>query len=512
MGTDHPSITQQRMREYADRWGLTADEDLLENHRELLDGLVDSVEGIVDAPVERVATSDADRTFDVDATDDPHNAWLSRCRVTRPSGGPLSEWTVGLKDNVALAGAPMTCGSRVLSDFEANVDAAVVRRVLDAGATVVGKQNMDAFALGATGDLSEFGPTQNPHDETRLAGGSSAGSAAAVAAGDCDLSIATDQGGSIRAPSAWCGCVGMKPTYGLVPYTGLFSADPSVDHAGPITRTVADNAASLGILTGADDVGDVLRDRRQSRNHPTYDQTIGHEVEDLRVGVVEEGFGRERSDDAVDEAVREALDELESAGVETDAVSVPALDHTAAMLDLVGTLGAARTTFGPGRPATTRNGRHWTELNAAIADADPETYPPNVTSLCFMAAHLADSDLGWLYGVMKNCAVEATRVIDALLDEYDALALPTTPMLPMAVEPDLDVFERIERNAGVMVNTALFDHTGHPALSVPCGTSQGLPVGLQLVGDRYDEQTLYRLGGAVEAAADVSRPSDQGAG
>jgi len=203
-------------------------------------------------PERGAGTERASGAGGVDDPADPYNAWLCRCRIPGAASGPLADLTVGIKDNAAVAGLPCTQGSRALTEFVPTVDATVVGRLLDAGATVAGKHNMDAFALGDAGELGGFGPTLNPHDRTRLAGGSSAGSAAAVAAGDCDAAIGTDQAGSVRTPAAWCGVVGVKPTYGLVPYTGLFGMDFGFDHAGVLAGSVADAAQVLETVAGED--------------------------------------------------------------------------------------------------------------------------------------------------------------------------------------------------------------------------------------------------------------------
>jgi len=204
------------------------------------------------------AREDADAEGVDDAGDDPYNAFVTRCEIVGADGGPLAGVTVGIKDNIAVAGVEMTCGSRVFAGYRPRRDATVVTRLLAAGATVVGKTAMDDMAVSGTGEVSATGPVLNPHDTDYLAGGSSGGSAAAVAAGQVDLALGTDQAGSVRIPAAWCGCVGLKPTHGLVPYTGVTPLGHTYDHVGPLARTVEDCARALSVLAGPAD-----RDPRQ---------------------------------------------------------------------------------------------------------------------------------------------------------------------------------------------------------------------------------------------------------
>ena len=189
------------------------------------------------------------------AVDDPYNAIVRRCRVKADIDGPLTGKRIGLKDSIAIAGIPMTCGSKVLEGFVPTLDSVVTDRLLRAGATISAVTNMDDFAFSGGGDTSTYGPTLCPFDLTRTAGGSSSGSAAALYYDDVDIAIGADQGGSIRVPAAWCGAVGLKPTYGLVPYVGIAGIDQTFDHCGPIALCVEDAALVLGVIAGADEFG-----------------------------------------------------------------------------------------------------------------------------------------------------------------------------------------------------------------------------------------------------------------
>jgi amidase len=364
---------------------------------------------------------------------------------------------------------------------------------------------MDTFAFGGTGDLQEFGSTLNPADPDYLAGGSSSGSAAAVAAKTCDIGLGTDQAGSVRGPSAWCGCVGMKPTHGLVPYTGGFSTDRSLDHIGTITRTIEKNARALGAIAGPDISDGVLLDPRQRRSDPgksltRYAPPEDSDLDGLTVGVVAEGFDRPMSDPGVDRTVREAIDVLVDAGAQAREVSLPSLKLTAPLMNALVALSVTTGPFGHGGIQTGASGWHWTRLATAISDlvADrPKEIPLPVVVLKVIGTVLTKQNKTVTYAEGKNAALAADRRIRAHLKDCDVLALPTTPMTAFENRPELLWLDRIARNADALVNTALFNHTGHPALTVPCGTQDGLPVGLQLVGPHHSERKLYTIAAAV---------------
>lgn len=238
-------------------------------------------------------------------------AWYVRTEVSTASTGPLAGRAVALKDNVSLAGVPMMNGASALRGFVPEEDATIVTRLLEAGATITGKTHCECLCSSGGSHTGADGPVRNPHRPTHSAGGSSSGSAALVGAGEVDLAIGGDQGGSIRTPSSWCGAVGMKPTYGLVPYTGLAPVESTLDHAGPITGTIADNALLLEVLAGPDG-----HDPRQ-RDVVTqpYRQALTGECDGMRIGLVDEGFGTAGAEPEVDEAVRAAVKSLEALGV-----------------------------------------------------------------------------------------------------------------------------------------------------------------------------------------------------
>ena len=228
--------------------------------------------------------------------------------------GPLHGKTVALKDHIALAGVPLTFSSHMMDGYVPDFDATVVTRLLDAGATIVGKLKMEEFSWGGPGlsGVGDYGRPLNPHNREHVTGGSSSGSGAAVAGGLVDIALGGDQGGSIRLPAAWCGIVGLMPTHGLVPHSGVFGLEPTIDYVGPMARTVEDVAVSLQCLAGRDGL-----DPRQAdvpASLPAYTDALSRGVKGLRIGVLDEGFGVPGGDRAVDEAVMEAVHVLERGG------------------------------------------------------------------------------------------------------------------------------------------------------------------------------------------------------
>lgn len=441
--------------------------------------------------------------------EDPLNAFVTRCEVRGADDGPLAGYEVGLKDNVNLAGVEMTLGSRLLEGHVPSTDATIVTRLLDAGATITGKLNMEDMAFSGSGELSATGPVRNPRNPDFVAGGSSSGSAAAVGAGEVDVAIGGDQGGSIRIPAAWSGIVGHKPTHGLVPYTGIAGLGRTFDHAGPMAGDVEDCARVLSVIAGADGL-----DPRQGAEVPTEDylEGLGTDPADLTVGVLEEGFGHEASERAVDETVREALEALEDAGASVSEVSIPmhldglpiwnaiALEETTATVDgeCVGYHG---------------KGFHDTQLAEAFGRARRAQADDYITTLklaLVLGEYLSDRYRGRYYAKAQNLARLLTDEYDDALERVDVLAMPTTPQTAHEVDRSISRVEAIERALSMLPNTAPFDVTGHPAASVPAGTAapEDLPVGLMLVGGRFDDATVLRTARTFEEHLDVEQHLD----
>src|ERR1700720_2090104 len=243
-----------------------------------------------------------------------YNAWYYKSEVQGAPSGKLRGKRIALKDNICLAGVPMMNGASSLEGYVPDVDATIVTRMLDAGGTILGKVHCEYFCFSGGSHTSSAGPVHNPRKPGYSAGGSSSGSAAVVAAGDVEMAIGGDQGGSIRIPAAYCGVYGMKPTYGLVPYTGVFPIELTLDHTGPMTATVADNALLLEVLAGPDG----LDPRQVNVKVDTYTTALGKDVSGLRIGIVKEGFGHAVSEKVVDTLVRRGAERFKELGATVD--------------------------------------------------------------------------------------------------------------------------------------------------------------------------------------------------
>jgi amidase len=491
-----------------ERYAAVHHVDLSDDEREDLAaaaaGLLDAYDRLAAlSPSEPTAPVDPDRSgFVPDDDENPCNAFVRRCSVsgTADGDGLLGGYDVGLKDSVSLAGIGLTCGSAVLSEYVPSTDATVATRLLEAGATITGKLNMEDMAFSGSGELSAHGPVPNPRDPDHLAGGSSSGSGAAVVNGDVDVAIGTDQAGSIRIPAAWCGCVGHKPTYGLVPYTGIVGLGRSFDHAGPLARSVEDCARTLEAIAGADG----LDPRQGAVPTEPYAEDLETDPADLTIGVLEEGFDREESEPGVDETVTGALEELADAGAELHEVSVPMHRDGLAIWNGIAIEETAATIAGEGI-GSFGNGYYDAELMAAFGRARRERadeFPPTVKLVIALGEYLAEEYYGRFYARARNLALDLTAAYDEALADVDVLAMPTTPQTAHERLENPSRLQVLERAVNMLENTAPFDATGHPALSVPAGSSDGLPVGLMLVGEAFDDRTVLRAGRAFERRVD----------
>ena len=436
--------------------------------------------------------------------ENPFGAWYVRTEINTRTDGPLGGRTVALKDNVALAGVPMMNGASILSDFVPDVDATIATRLLDAGATIVGKAHCEYFCFSGGSHTGAAGPVRNPHKLSHSAGGSSSGSAALVAAGEVDLAIGGDQGGSIRIPSGWCGTYGMKPTWGLVPYTGVMPIEATIDHTGPITASVADNALMLQVLAGPDGL-----DARQSGAPPqAYIEALTGECAGVRVGVVREGFGLPGSEPDVDEAVRAATDVLAEMGAKVEEVSVPMhLLGTAVWSPIALEGHVVQMLMGHGY-GTNRKGFYDVTLMRALQGwrSRSDEFSESL-KVSMIAGNLFLRRYGGAtYGRAMNLARSLTAAYDAALADHDVLVMPTLPMKATPLPPpDAPRELLIQRSLEMISNTAPFDATGHPAMSVPCAMRDDLPIGMMLIGRYLDEPTIYRAAHAFEQAEDWTR-------
>ncbi|WP_028920967.1 amidase [Pseudonocardia acaciae] len=496
-----PPPTPAQLAALNDHYGLGLSESELAEYAPFVEGgLGDwaTVERryaeIAPAPPERAWTRPTE-------AENPLGAWYVTTSITETDSGPLAGRTVAIKDNTAVAGVPMMNGSSTLEGFVPSRDATVVSRLLAAGATVTGKAVCEDLCFSGGSFTSRPGPVRNPWDPTRNAGGSSSGSAALVASGAVDLSTGGDQGGSVRIPSSFSGTVGHKPTHGLVPYTGAFPIEQTVDHIGPITRTVADAALMLQVLAGVDGL-----DPRQPTTLPEVDYLaeLQRPVDGLRIGILTEGFGTAEADPAVDEAVRAAIEVLRSAGLAAEPVSVPWHRDAQAVWDVVITEGAAFQMIDGNGYGMNHQGLYDPELIAYYGRQRRERAAEMSKTLKFVAMtgrHAFEQGRGRYYAMARNLVLEVRKAYDAALADYDVLAMPTLPYTAKELLGlDAPVADYLPRALSMLANTSPFDVTGHPAISVPTELVNGLPAGLMLVGKHFDDATVLRIAHAYELA------------
>jgi amidase len=427
------------------------------------------------------------------AADNPLGAWCWTTDIRGASSGLLAGKTLAIKDNVCVAGVPMMNGTAVLEGYVPEVDATIVTRILDAGGTIRGKAVCESLCFSGGSHTSDTGPVRNPYDPTRTTGGSSSGSAALVAAGEVDMAIGGDQGGSIRIPSCWCGVYGIKPTYGLVPYTGVFPIELTLDHVGPIARSASDVALLLEAIAGPDGL-----DPRQSASpRPSaYSQALG-EARGLRIGIVPEGFGWGTLSEAdVDEAVRDAAHAFERLGCTVRDVSIPWHRDAIHVWNAIAIEGATMLMVAGNSMATNWKGHYTTSLLDVYARGRltrGQDLSETVKLTVLLGQYLQDAYHGRYYAKAQNLARALAAAYDEALAEVDLLVMPTLPLKATPIPaPTASLEEYVSRALEMIVNTCPFDVTGHPAMNVPCAMSEGLPIGLMLVGRMGDDARVLR--------------------
>jgi len=433
--------------------------------------------------------------------ENPLNAWYVKTDIKGAPRGPLAGKTVALKDNVCLAGVPMMNGSSTLKGYTPDIDATVVTRILEAGGRIVGKAHCEFFCFSGGSHTNATGPVHNPFKRGYSAGGSSSGSAALVASGEVDMAVGGDQGGSIRMPAAYSGCCGMKPTHGLVPYSGIMPIENTIDHAGPMTRTVADNALFLEVLAGEDG----LDPRQYAPKVEKYTAALGRGANGMRIALVKEGFAHHTSEPDVDAKVRAAAERFRQIGATIDEVSIPMHRQGLAIWTPIGLEGATNQMMKGNGFGTGWSGLYTTSLLDFHANwrSRSDELSDTLKVSMFAGQYFLRHYRGHYYAKAQNLARKLRAAYDAMLGAYDLLLMPTVPMKATPLPPpDAPVALVCQRAFEMLPNTAPFDITHHPAMSVPCGMSDGLPVGMMLVGRHWAEATVYRAAHAFEQSGD----------
>jgi amidase len=432
--------------------------------------------------------------------EDPYNAFVRKCRVEGAQEGKLAGRRVGLKDNIRLAGVPLSNGSALLADYVPSCDAVVVERLLDAGAVIVGKLNMDDFGFAGTSETSVFGCIRNPANPEYSAGGSSGGCGAAVASGDVDIAVAVDQGGSGRIPAAWCGVVALKPTHGLIPTYGVTYLDHTIDFVTPIARTVEEVALATEIMAGSDP-----RDAQWVRGPipvGSYAEGLHDGIRGLRIGVLQEGVVKDDIEDDVLAAFESAVASLKRLGAQIRSVSLPIWRHGQAIWNGFAVHAISvmieSNEEGYGRLGLCDVG--WQQAFGDARRARSDLLPPYLKMLMVLGLYLR-RDFGSIYfGKATNLRFAMRSEVDQLFEQIDVLVTPTIPKKAFRLLDRLPgAAEMAKRAAGMCQNTYPTNVTGHPSLTVPCGAGeQGLPIGLQIIGRHFDEATVFRAGQAFQ--------------
>ncbi len=426
---------------------------------------------------------------------------LDRAVAAGGDPGPLAGVPVALKDLICTRGVPTTCSSRILEGWVPPYDATVVSRLAGAGAVFVGKANMDEFAMGSSTEHSAFGPTRNPHDLARVPGGSSGGSAAAVAAGFAAASLGSDTGGSIRQPAALCGVVGVKPTYGLVSRYGLVAFASSLDQIGPFATTVADAALVLDAIAGHDPRDSTsLPDERAAAG-----SRLGRGAQGLRVGVIAELAGAEGISADVAARVNEAAEALAAAGAKVEEVSVPSVVYGLSAYYMIAPAEASSNLarYDGVRYGLRKPGADITDMYVATRSAG---FGPEVKRRIMLGTYaLSAGYYDAYYGKAQKVRTLIIRDFEAAYRSYDVLLSPTSPTTAFELGAKTSDPLTMYLNDVCTIPSNL---AGHPAASVPFGTGDdGLPVGVQVLAPALGEPVMFQVAEVLEAAA----PSSGGA-
>ena len=420
-----------------------------------------------------------------------HNAFITEAEIEGADDGPLDGRSVAVKDNISTEGVRTTCGSAMLEDYVPPYDATVVSRLKEAGATIVGKTNMDEFGMGTTTETSAFGPTKNPVDEDRVPGGSSGGSAAAVANGEADLALGTDTGGSIRCPAAFTGTVGIKPTYGLVSRYGLVAYANSLEQIGPIAPNVGEAASLLSIIAGPDEHDGTTREEGKDVE---YADAVDGDVEGMTVGVPTELV--EGSDEVVRERFEAGLDELREQGAEVVEVELPSVEYAVAAYYVIAMSEASSNLARFDGVRYGNSGGFDGDWNETFSEARSEGFGDEVLRRILLGTFaLSEGYHDKYYKQAQEARAWVKQDFDRAFETADVLATPTMPVLPPKLGESLE--DPLQMYL-IDANTVPVNLANLPAISVPVGDSDDQPVGFQVIGPAFGEKAIIRAGSALE--------------
>jgi aspartyl-tRNA(Asn)/glutamyl-tRNA(Gln) amidotransferase subunit A len=419
---------------------------------------------------------------------------LKTARENEGHTGPLAGVPIAIKDNISTKGIQTTCASRILGGYIPPYDAHVIERLKDAGAVIVGKVNMDEFAMGTSTETSHYGPTLNPWNTETVPGGSSGGSAATVAAGEVPLALGSDTGGSVRCPASFCGVVGLKPTYGVISRYGLISYANSLEQIGPIASTVADMTLLFNVITGHDP-----RDSTSVPGEKDYTKALVDDVKGLTIGVPKEYFG-EGIDQVVEKSVWDSVHKLEDRGASWQEVEMP---HTKYALAAYYVIAMSEASSNLARFDGMRYGLRLEkdhDWHTTYSEIRAQGFGEEVKRRILLGTYALSA------GYMDKYYLKALKVRTLIKQDFER-ALKSTDVLiaPTMPTPAFKLGEKISDPLTLYmadVNTVPINLSGVPSISLPCGFSNGLPIGLQIMGKHFDEETIIRTAYTFEQNTD----------
>ncbi|WP_404430609.1 Asp-tRNA(Asn)/Glu-tRNA(Gln) amidotransferase subunit GatA [Sutcliffiella horikoshii] len=464
-----------------------------------------SVSDLVDTSYKRI--NEVDDKVQAFLTLDEENARkyakvLDQALGLEKDHGLLFGLPIGVKDNIVTKGIRTTAASKILGDFNPIYNATVVEKLNQAESVTIGKINMDEFAMGSSNENSAFAATKNPWDLERVPGGSSGGSAAAVAAGEVFFSLGSDTGGSIRQPAAFCGVVGLKPTYGRVSRYGLIAFASSLDQIGPITRTVEDNAYLLQAISGLDPMDSTSA----NADIPDFLSSLTGDIKGLKIGVPKEYLAEGVSEE-VRQSVKDALKVLEGLGATWEEVSLPHSQYALATYYLLSSSEASANLArfdGVRYGYRTDNAKNLIDM---YKQTRSEGFGPEVKRRIMLGTYaLSAGHYDAYYVKAQKVRTLIKQDFEDVFEKYDVIIGPTTPT------PAFKVGENTKDPLTMYANDILtipVNLAGVPGISVPAGFVDGLPVGLQIIGNHFDESTIYRVAHAFEQATDHHKKKPQ---
>lgn len=428
---------------------------------------------------------------------------LSRAKEidTNDIEGPLAGIPVAIKDNISTYGIQTTCASNILKGYIPPYDAHVIERLKNAGAVIIGKTNMDEFAMGTSTESSFYGATKNPWDMERVPGGSSGGSAAAVAGGEVPLALGSDTGGSVRCPASFCGVVGLKPTYGVISRYGLIAYANSLEQIGPFATSVRDLATLFDVVAGYDP-----RDSTSVDKEVNYSSALENNVKGLRIGVPEEYFG-EGTDERVEKAVRDSINTLEELGAKSTTVKMPHTKYALAAYYIIAMSEASSNLarFDGMRYGLRTEDSDW---HTTFSEVRANGFGDEVKRRILLGTYALSAgyhDKYYLKALKVRTLIK--QDFERAFKDVDVLITPTMPY------PAFKLGEKIDDPISLYladVDTVPINLAGVPSISVPCGFSGGLPIGMQIIGKHFDEATILRAAYTFEENTDFHTKRPEG--